>query len=110
MTASIDTAELSNLKEVMEDEFEMLISIYLEDTESMIQKMADAIRSGDIDALKIASHTLKGSSSNMFILRISQLSKDIEDKAKANELDSALQVIPELEQEFQKVKTLLAEF
>jgi len=110
MIESIDTAELNNLKEVMEDEFEMLITMYLDDTNSMIQKMAEAIESADIEAIKSISHTLKGSSSNMFVLGISQISKIIEDNAKVNDLDSVAELIPQLQQEYQKVKLILKEF
>lgn len=110
MSDSIDTVELSNLKEVMEDEFEMLVSMYLDDTKKMIEQMDSAIQKNDIESLKIVSHTLKGSSSNMFVVGMSQLSKDMEDKARASELSSAQQLIPQLREEYEKVKGLLEAF
>jgi len=107
---SIDVAELGNLKEIMEDEFELLISMYLEDTAAQIQKMQEAVKNNDMETLKVVSHTLKGSSSNMFVTGISELSKNIEQKVKDNDLTSVAKLLPELAEELQIVKPLLENF
>ena len=107
---SLNIEELSNLKEIMEDEFELLISMYLEDSQAQINKMQEAIKNADMEVLKVASHTLKGSSSNMFVTGMSELSKDIEQKVKDNDLPAASLLIAELAEELQTVTPLLQAF
>jgi histidine phosphotransfer protein HptB len=86
MSDLIKAQELEQLKEIMEDEYDMLISMFVDDSGKLISDMQTAYDASDSDALRIAAHTLKGSASNVCIADLTDICKQIEDKAKDNDL------------------------
>jgi HPt (histidine-containing phosphotransfer) domain-containing protein len=86
MSHLIKTEELQQLKEIMEDEFAMLISLFVDDSEKLIKNMQMAYDVSDSDTLRIAAHTLKGSASNMCATDLTDICNELEDKAKDNDL------------------------
>lgn len=78
--------DLEQLKEIMEDEFEVLTSLFIEDSSQLLSDIKQAYQAQDNEALRISAHTLKGSSANMCAVSISDISKEIEDKAKVGDL------------------------
>ncbi len=78
--------DLGQLKELMEEEFDSLVSMFAEDSYELINKIQVATSEESYENLRIAAHTLKGSSSNMCAKALSEISHKIEDKAKAQDL------------------------
>jgi len=78
----VSIEELEQLKEIMEDEFDMLISLFVEDSAKLVNDIKNTYQAKDFEALRIAAHTLKGSSANMCAVGLADVCKDIEDKAK----------------------------
>jgi HPt (histidine-containing phosphotransfer) domain-containing protein len=65
MTVHIDNEQLAELKEVLEDEFGVLISTYLTDAKFRLQLIQNGINSQDYEAVRLAAHSLKGASANL---------------------------------------------
>lgn len=73
----IDVELTTELKEVLEDSFDELIDIFLEDTPEQIEGMADAIAKGDLSRIRSYAHILNGSCSNFGAHRIDALANEI---------------------------------
>nr|HQV22619.1 Hpt domain-containing protein [Agitococcus sp.] len=60
MTPHIDTEQLAELKEVLEDEFSVLIDTYLTDAKLRLTLIKNGIATQDYEAVRLAAHSLKG--------------------------------------------------
>jgi len=110
MSDLIKIDELEQLKEIMEDEFEMLISLFINDSAELLSNIKKAYEIQDSEAIRLAAHTLKGSSSNMCVSSISEISKEIEEKAKANDLQGVDELIEQLHVVHPQVSKILESF
>jgi HPt (histidine-containing phosphotransfer) domain-containing protein len=82
MTPHIDAEQLAELKEVLEDEFGVLISTYLTDAQFRLQLIQNGINSQDFEAVRLAAHSLKGASANLGALILAQLCEQLEHDCK----------------------------
>ncbi|MBV1877501.1 MAG: Hpt domain-containing protein [Pseudomonadales bacterium] len=106
-TQHIDEAVLSELEEIMEDEFGVLLETYLTDAVVRLDSLDAAMDSSDVDLLRESAHSLKGSSSNIGAVQLSGLCASIENLARENQLTEAATVVPGARVEYQKVRQLL---
>ncbi len=107
MTGSVDTETLTMLKDVMEDDFPQLITTYLDDASARIGQLSDLIAAADHEELRHCAHSLKGSSSNLGAMPLSELCFEIETKAKEQQLDGIEPCVDNIKQEFEVVKSVL---
>ncbi len=107
MTGSVDIETLTMLKEVMEDDFPQLISTFLDDATVRIGQLTDLLDAKDCDELRLCAHSLKGSSSNLGALPLSELCFEVETKAKEQQLEGLEISIATIKQEFEVVKSVL---
>ena len=56
----------------------MLIGSFLEESETILQSLADAIASNDFDAIKQHAHSIKGSAGNLKFTEVYDMVKEIE--------------------------------
>lgn len=60
--------------------------MYFESAPTLFKAMREGLRTGDVDSLRRAAHSLKSSSASVGVKRVAALSKEIEGLAKANDL------------------------
>ena len=107
----IDYDELAQLVgDDIEDFLEMMTPIFLEDTQTVLQTLEEAVQSADSKKVAQAAHTLKGSSASMAMIQLSAYSYEIESMGKANELTNAPQKLLEIQAEYKRVEAALAKF
>ena len=82
MTVHIDNEQLAELKDVLEDEFGILISTYLADAKLRLQLIEQGLQNQDYDAVRLAAHSLKGASANLGALILAQLCEKLEHDCK----------------------------
>ena len=82
MTPHIDAEQLAELKEVLEDEFSVLIDTYLTDAKFRLQLIENGINSQDYEAVRLAAHSLKGASANLGALVLAELCETLEHDCK----------------------------
>ena len=85
MTPHIDAEQLAELKEVLEDEFSVLIDTYLTDAKFRLQLIENGINSQDYEAVRLAAHSLKGASANLGALVLAELCEKLEYDCKAGQ-------------------------
>lgn len=94
----------------MEDDFNFLIETFIQDSEDRLAKMHELVGGGDLDAIRRASHSFKGSCSNLGALRLASLCAASERKALDNDLANFGTDLAEIEEEFLVVKQMLLDF
>ncbi len=105
----LDEAALAELRDVMEDEFDILIQTYISDSRDRLEALHQALSDGDPDAFGKAAHSFKGSSINIGAPRLGELCQHIEQAGHDGDLDTGRQFMSALETEFGTVCRLMEE-
>lgn len=91
-------------------EFEAeLLGVYIEDGEQHLNLANVAIAKQDWESLAREAHHLKGASSNVGALGLQALALDLENNAKAQNLDQARAILDRMLEQYQQVKDLFQE-
>lgn len=106
----LDEEALAELKEVMEDEFDVLIDTYLQDSRDRIAALRHALAGDDADAFAKAAHSFKGSCINIGAPRLGELCRDAELAGKEGRLEEAARTVDDIEGEFNRVRDMLKGF
>ena len=86
----LDNSIIAELREVMEDGFDEIITTFLEKSPELMDRLQDAEEVGDITAMAGPAHSLKSSSANMGAMKLSALARAIELAVRAGDPESAL--------------------
>lgn len=103
----VDIASLNDLKDIMESEYETLINTFLSDSEARIVDIQTAISAADAEALRKSAHSIKGSSSNVCAIALSEHARILEHMGKEGTTQGAQEKLNELKSEFDVVTTIL---
>jgi len=96
MTASVDTANLEMLKEVIGDDLKEILQSFIDIAPGALQDIELAIQNKDADSLRLHAHTLKGSSANIGATKLPDLAFALENEGKNGNtegLDSAFNTV-----------------
>ena len=102
----VDNHVLSALREVMEDEFALLLDTFLTDSDERLRLLREAEAQDDASAMRMAAHSFKGSCSNMGAVLLAGLCKQLEDLARREQLDDVAALLGHIEREFAIVRIL----
>lgn len=103
----IDTETLAELKEVMEDEFQVLIDTFLSDSQKRLALIKSALASASADDLRSSAHSFKGSSSNIGAPALAGHLKKMEDMGRDGNLEGAPDALKLVEAEYLAVQQSL---
>ena len=78
------------------------LKIFLVDGKESVNNIIKGLEDKDGDQIKFSAHKLKGSSGMIGAVEVSGVSKDIEDKARENDLEMKIE-IEKLKSEFDKL-------
>jgi len=105
----LDAATFDELKEIMEEDFVVLLETYLMDSDAKLLALKDAFEQKELEVIREVSHGFKGSSLNIGAHPLAGICAKIEDYSREEKLDEALALLPEVVAEFQNVRTFIAE-
>lgn len=105
--AHLDDAVLSALREVMAEEFPLLLDTFIGDSEERLRGLHEALARSDAHALRHTAHSFKGSCGNMGAQALASLCKQLEDLARQGNLAAAAPLVEQVEVEFAVVRDLL---
>jgi HPt (histidine-containing phosphotransfer) domain-containing protein len=108
-TPGMDQNSILVLRKTRPQLFERMIAAYLKYSPDAVQKMNDAVVSGDVAALKMSSHSLKSSSANVGAMKLAGLCRQIEDLTKTTEAGAASALVAQASAEFGLVMSFLRE-
>lgn len=103
----IDLEALAELKEVMEEEFGILIETYLNDSVDRIRQLQAALSAQDADAYSKAAHSFKGSCTNIGAPLLAKICLDAESSGRNGDLGPAPAQVQAIEEEFVHVSDAL---
>lgn len=106
----LDEEALAELKDVMEEEFDVLIQAYLADSRSRIESLEQALSEYNPDIFAKTAHSFKGSSINIGAPRLGQVCFEAEKLGKAGALEQAPAVLEQIYTEFREVQQRLENF
>lgn len=82
MAEQLDIALLSELRDLMEGEFSVLLDVYIRESERQFHEANEAWEAGDMDRLGRSAHSLKGASSNIGAVQLADYCAELESAAK----------------------------
>lgn len=103
----VDLDALHELKEVMEDQFGVLVETYLQDSETRLEQLAAAVEGADADALRAAAHSFKGSCANLGIAPLAEICYEAEAMGRDGTTEGSAAVLERIRAEYARVKTVL---
>lgn len=106
----LDEEALAELRDVMEDEFDVLINTYIMDSSDRIAHLRSALEQDDADRFSKSAHSLKGSCINIGAPRLGELCFDAEQAGRDNRLEEAATMVDAIESEFRYVEDTLRRF
>lgn len=106
---SLDMTTINELREMLEEGLDELFNEYLADAPLQLARLSDAVELNDIEAITSIAHTLKGSSGNLGIRGVSELSAKLEQEARSGTLKDVNASIAAIGAELAAAKAALAE-
>jgi len=104
MEAVWDESHLLRLLEGDRDMAGEVIAEFLEDTSHELASLAGALAAGDIGAVNLHAHTIKGSAANVGGTSLRSVAFDVEKAACAGDIRGAASFAARLEREFEHLK------
>lgn len=101
---------LTTLQDVLDDQFPVLISTFLSDSDERIRLLHRALASRDCDTVWRQAHSFKGSCNNIGAERLAQLCQGMESAGRSEQLDGQEQTLVAIQEEFAKLKISLKSF
>jgi HPt (histidine-containing phosphotransfer) domain-containing protein len=95
------------LKEIMEEDFGLLLETFLSDTVDRLESLATAISATDITALREAAHSLKGSCGNIGAVRLSSMAGNLEQQTISIDWGLAQTLLAEMQREYSQLLKLI---
>jgi signal transduction histidine kinase/CheY-like chemotaxis protein len=103
----LDDSVLDELREVLGDEVDKIVQVYLEDAPRLIAQLERAAVGNDPIALRVAAHTLKSSSANVGARTLSDAARDLEHGARDGTLGQPETLVARIVTEFAQVRRAL---
>lgn len=101
-TDLIDQAALKRLLALIgddPDDLDELIDDYLEAAPELAKTILDASDSRDVDAMRIAAHTLKSNARDLGAMRVSERASIVENACKNDDIEAAVAAALDIEAE-----------
>ncbi len=106
---TIDVSVHDEVRDLLGDEFAVLIDAYLEDTENFVQAMQDACERDDLNAIELPAHSMKSSSANVGAMRLSSLAKELEEQIRSGNADDVAGEVAAVVEGFTRVSRELSQ-
>ncbi|MEA5624388.1 PAS domain S-box protein [Nostoc sp. UHCC 0251] len=109
-SVKIDPKILQSLRNMLRGDrvaFAELIECYLTETPRLVQDMSTAITTHDTQTIWKIAHQLKSSSASVGAIALAQLCKVLEAQGRSSKLENNLELLSQLYQEYEQVKTAL---
>ncbi|MEH2234966.1 PAS domain S-box protein [Nostoc sp.] len=108
--AKMDAKILQSLRNMVRGDrvvFAQLIECYLTETPRLVQDISTAITTQDTQTIWKTAHQLKSSSASVGAIALAQLCKVLEAQGRSSKLENNLELLSQLYQEYEQVKTAL---
>ncbi len=98
---------VEQLKQLLGDDFEKLVTAFDEDNRKLLDAIDDFIQSNDADAVARQLHSLKGASANIGASQLSSTCQQLEQEARSGDLSNAKQLLADVREQFEEAVNIL---
>ncbi len=109
MNDPLDRNILSELKEIMAEDFTVLVDTYLSDSSKQLGRLQETWQNGDIESLRRVAHSLKGSC-NVGARHLAYLCSQLEQRVVEEQLVGIEELLDQVAREYQSVATSIRTF
>ena len=109
-TPPVDLARLRELTDDTPAGVAELVDLYLEQTTTQMEQLAEAIRTGQADSVRRVAHSSAGSSATCGVTELVPLLRQMEHLGREQNLAGAEQLLDAAEREFARVRSFLAPY
>lgn len=85
MSDYLNLSMISELREIMEDDFSVLYETFIADSEQKLQQLEQAFSLNDSESIRRLAHSLKGSCCNVGANKLADLCEVLENAARDND-------------------------
>ncbi|MCP4451903.1 MAG: response regulator [Planctomycetes bacterium] len=86
-----------------------IVPIFVADKKKRLAKLAEDIKAGNAEEVRLQAHALNGGSGNIGAMRLSKAAFELEQKASKEDLSDAIALLRRLECEFAKFESLVSQ-
>ena len=107
----LDRKSLDKIKSLGPNGPKMLsavISIYLNDSPILIERLGESLNAGDADGVAQAAHALKSASANLGAMSLAEMCRQVEDIARSNSVQGCDSLISRIRLEYGKAREALS--
>lgn len=108
--AHVDEAMILELKEVMGEDFHVLLETFLVDSKQRLEHLQKAIEAETAEELRHTAHSFKGSSGNIGAPQLSSLCKDLEDLGRSGTVAGSEAIFQQIKAEFSAVEEIMRSY
>jgi len=94
----MEFTELAENIGLEEDEFLELVELYIETCSADLAKLESAVQRSNIQEVVELSHSIKGSSGNLGFMKVFDMAKEIEEKARDNVIEGAVSSVQSIKE------------
>ena len=84
-----------------------MIDEFLSDIPRQIETLKDCVRNGDSKTAERKAHSIKGAAANMAAEALREVASGMEKAGKAGALDAVKVMMPRIEREFERVRSVM---
>jgi HPt (histidine-containing phosphotransfer) domain-containing protein len=95
---------IEELKELMDDDFPVLIETYIQDCDERVTALTRAVADANSSEVRELAHAFKGSSSNLGAQKLADFCFELETMGRENNLAAAQSTFDAIKTEYQVVK------
>lgn len=106
----LDSAVLTMVQDIMEDEFAILVHTYLAETERLLAELSTAALVADHDRLQRAAHSLKSASTNIGAMALGEIARCVEEKGRNGDAEGVIPMVESAHAQFDDLRPLLQQF
>jgi len=90
-----------------EDEYMELIELFIETGRSDLEKLRSAMEEGNGEEAANVAHSLKGAAGSLELMEISEIAKEIEEKARNNRLEEIAKSAQAIKKKIEEIARLM---
>lgn len=104
IASCLDLETISTLQEIMPDEYQEIVALFIETTPEQIQSMRTHYQQADRSSFVAVVHTVKGASGNIGASRLFEECERLEDGMRSNVISDASQHIDLIERLYHETR------
>jgi HPt (histidine-containing phosphotransfer) domain-containing protein len=107
--ATLDSTAVESLRELGGEEFlREVIDTFLSDAPALVATLRTTYELGDTEGLRRGAHSLKANGQTLGAGRFSDLCRELELRARSDELDGTVELVDRIEREYRALEKTLA--